>query len=60
MLKKCPFCGKVPTVHCWQSLIKDHFYYSVECKNKQCSIQPITREEYTTRTGAVIAWNARA
>lgn len=59
MVKNCPFCGEQPKVHCWHELIHDYYFYSVECKNKQCTIQPKTLKEYKSRAAAVRAWNKK-
>lgn len=59
MIKKCLFCGKKPTLHNWQSLITGKSYFSVECKNQGCTVQPLTNKEYKTRGAAVRAWNTR-
>jgi hypothetical protein len=50
----CPFCGASAEVHNY-----DRAGWCVECRNKQCPVQPDTQGFHPTRVGAVQTWNIR-
>ena len=56
-LKKCPFCGKSPSMVVDPHRNREVFF--VRCMNKKCFVQPLTNE-YEDIVLAAEHWNRRA
>ena len=52
-ISSCPFCGNPPKVLC-----EDDFV-TVECAGS-CWLKKVSTGRYTTKAGAIEAWNTRA